>query len=129
MSMSVGASSGLSYLQSLMQQGNAKEAKKTAAPDPLSVLMQAMSGEGASSTQLPAGAQLVKMSASATAPQFSRDIMSALLSAQGDESADKGQSANHSNSIDKNAVNLLDRLTKLQSAVTPLTTPNMLAVA
>ncbi len=90
MSMSVGASSSsaLSYLQSLMQQGSAKETKKTAAADPLSMLMQAISGDAGQSAQTGATAEATKPSGGATCPPFSSDTMSALLSAQGQQSAD-----------------------------------------
>lgn len=90
MSMSVGASSSsaLSYLQSLMQQGSAKEAKKTAAADPLSMLMQAISGDAGQPAQTGATAAPTKPSGGAVCPPFSSGTMSALLSAQGQQSAD-----------------------------------------
>lgn len=90
MSMSVGASSSsaLSYLQSLLQQGTAKDTKKASASDPLSMLMQAISGDGASPSQNDAAAPPPKPGAGATCPPFSADTMSALLSAQGQRPAE-----------------------------------------
>jgi hypothetical protein len=90
MSMSVGASSSstLSYLQSLMQQGSAKDAKKTAASDPLSMLMQAISDDGAATAQAATAAPAAKPGAVATSPAFSPDAMSALIAAQGQQSSD-----------------------------------------
>lgn len=92
MSMSVGASSSnaLSYLQQLLQQGTAGagDAKKTSASDPLSMLMQAISGDDASSGQTSSSASATTAGTGAGCPQFSPDTMSALLSAQGQQSAD-----------------------------------------
>ena len=89
MSMSVGASSSnaLSYLQQLLQQGTAGAGKGTAAQatDPLSMLMQEISGGGT-----PPGQTAATSSNAATGPScppFSPDTMSALLSAQGQQSA------------------------------------------
>ena len=78
----VGASSTstLSYLQSLLQQGGAKDAKKSSATDPLSMLMQAISGDDEAPAQTSATA-----SAPAKAAQcqsFSAETMATLLSAQ-----------------------------------------------
>ena len=90
MSMSVGASSAsaLSYLQQLLQQGTAGAGNATAttASDPLSMLMQEISGGGT-----PPGQSTAPPSNAATGPScptFSPDTMSALLSAQGQQSAD-----------------------------------------
>lgn len=90
MSMSVGASSSsaLSYLQSLMQQGSAKETKKTAAADPLSMLMQAISGEAGQSTQTASATTAAKSSGGSACPAFNFDTMAALLAAQGEQPAD-----------------------------------------
>jgi hypothetical protein len=89
MSMSVGASSSstLSYLQSLMQQGSAKDAKKTAASDPLSMLMQAISDDGAATAQAATAQPAAKpgAGAGATCASFSPDAMSALIAAQGQQ--------------------------------------------
>ncbi len=89
MSMSVGASSSnaLSYLQRLLQQGTAGAGDATAATasDPLSMLMQEISGGGT-----PSGQTTAPQSTTATGPSgppFSPDTMSALLSAQGQQSA------------------------------------------
>lgn len=84
----VGASSTntLSYLQSLLQQGGTKDAKKTAATDPLSMLMQAISGDDEAPAQ-------TSVTASAPAKaghcqSFSSETMAALLSAQSEPPAD-----------------------------------------
>ncbi len=89
MSMSVGASSSnaLSYLQQLLQQGTAGagNAKAAQATDPLSMLMQEISGGGT-----PPGQTSAPSSNAATGPSgppFSPDTMSALLSAQGQQAA------------------------------------------
>ncbi|MDI1343015.1 MAG: EF-hand domain-containing protein, partial [Pseudolabrys sp.] len=92
MSMSVGASSSnaLSYLQSLLQQGTsgAGDAKKSSASDPLAMLMQAISGDGTSSGQTSSTATSSNTTTGSNCPQFSPDTMSALLSAQGQQSTD-----------------------------------------
>ena len=88
MSMSVGASSSsaLSYLQSLMQQGRTKEAKKSEAADPLSMLMQAISDNGTASAQASNAAPAT--TGGANCQPFSSDTMATLLSAQGQQPAD-----------------------------------------
>jgi hypothetical protein len=90
MSMSVGASSSnaLSYLQSLLQQGTsgAGDAKKSSASDPLAMLMQAISGDGTSSGQTSSTATATSASTGSSSVAFSADTMSALLSAQGQQS-------------------------------------------
>jgi hypothetical protein len=92
MSMSVGASasSALSYLQSLLQQGTsgAGDAKKAAASDPLAMLMQAISGDATSPGQTSSSTTSATTGSGATCPPFSPDTMAALLSAQGQQSAD-----------------------------------------
>lgn len=92
MSMSVGASSSnaLSYLQSLLQQGTsgAGDAKKSSASDPLAMLMQAISGDGTSSGQTGSTATATSASTGSSSVAFSPDTMSALLSAQGQQSTD-----------------------------------------
>ena len=92
MSMSVGASSSsaLSYLQSLLQQGTAAagDAKKSSASDPLAMLMQAISGDSTSSGQTSSTATSSNSTTGSNCPQFSADTMSALLSAQGQQSTD-----------------------------------------
>ena len=119
MSMSVGASSSnaLSYLQSLMQQGTsgAKDAKKSQASDPLSMLMQAISGGDESSASTSSAASPPAAKAGNCQP-FSSDTMSALLSAQGEQPG---------NSSSK----LLEQLSKLQTQVLNVATSTMLAVA
>jgi hypothetical protein len=89
MSMSVGASSSnaLSYLQSLLQQGTAGagDAKKSSASDPLAMLMQAISGDGASPGQTSSPATSSNATAASNCPPFSPETMAALLSAQGQQ--------------------------------------------
>ena len=91
MSMSVGASSSnaLSYLQSLLQQGTAGagDAKKSSASDPLAMLMQAISGDGASPGQTGSPATSSNASTASNCPPFSPETMAALLSAQGQQQA------------------------------------------
>lgn len=92
MSMSVGASSSnaLSYLQSLLQQGTAGagDAKKSSASDPLAMLMQAISGDATSPGQTSSSATSSNASTASNCPPFSPETMAALLSAQGQQSAD-----------------------------------------
>ena len=89
MSMSVGASSSnaLSYLQQLLQQGTAGagNAKAAQATDPLSMLMQEISGGGTPPGQT--SAPSANTAAGPSCPPFSPDTMSALLSAQGQQAA------------------------------------------
>ena len=83
MSMSVGASSNaLSYLQQLLQQGTSGASSAASATDPLSILMQSISGasaatDQASSTNAAAGA------CSSAVPPFGTSTMAALISLQG----------------------------------------------
>jgi len=90
MSMSVGASSAsaLSYLQQLLQQGTAGAGNATAASasDPLSMLMQEISGGGTSPGQTTTAAPSASTATGPSTPTFSPDTMSALLSAQGQQS-------------------------------------------
>lgn len=92
MSMSVSASSSnaLSYLQSLLQQGTSGsgDAKKSSASDPLAMLMQAISEDGTSSGQSSSSATASNATTGSSCAQFSADTMSALLSAQGQQSTD-----------------------------------------
>lgn len=78
----VGASSAstLSYLQSLLQQGGAKDAKKTSATDPLSMLMQAISGNDEAPAQT--SATTAAPAKAGHCQSFSAETMAALLSAQ-----------------------------------------------
>jgi hypothetical protein len=87
MSMSVGASSdALAYLQQLLQQGTAGASKSTGAADPLSELMQTLSGSGSDTDSLtspesntPAG------SGASGVPPFGSGTMAQLLSLQGQD--------------------------------------------
>ncbi len=90
MSMSVGAaaSGAMSYLQSLLQQqGSAQDTKKTSSADPLSMLMQAMSGDTTAAAQSQSTAAATSSTGASCSP-FSSGTMSALLSAQGQQPAD-----------------------------------------
>lgn len=90
MSMLVGAaaSGALSYLQSLLQQHTTKDPKKAEASDPLSMLMQAISDNGAATAQAGVDTPSAKPAGSANSQPFSCETMSALLSAQGQQSTD-----------------------------------------
>jgi hypothetical protein len=80
MSMSVGASSNaLSYLQSLLTQGTG--AANTA--DPLSELLQTLSGSGATTDQTNSAASSTTGTASSACPPFGASTMAALISLQG----------------------------------------------
>ncbi len=86
MSMSVGASSNaLAYLQQLLQQGTSG-ASSTGAADPLSELMQTMSGSGSGSDPLtsPSGDTAAGSGAS-SCPPFGSGTMAQLLSLQGQD--------------------------------------------
>jgi hypothetical protein len=90
MSMSVGASSSsaLSYLQQLLQQGQAGAGDAINASDPLSMLMQEISGDGSSLGQTSTAATSGAATGSSV-PPFGTDTMSALISLQG-QSASSG---------------------------------------
>jgi hypothetical protein len=94
MSNAIGASSSsaLSYLQSLLQQvtsgaKDANGAKGASASDPLSMFMQAVTGDGASPDETSSSAQ-ARPAGGASCPPFSPDAMSALISAQGQQAGD-----------------------------------------
>ncbi len=81
MSMSVGASSNaLSYLQSLLAQGTAG-APNTA--DPLSELLQTLSGSGVATDQTNSAASSTTGTANSACPPFGAGTMAALISLQG----------------------------------------------
>ena len=89
MSNAIGASSAnaLSYPQSLLQQGtagakDAKGAKGASASDPLSMFMQTISDDDASSDQAGSAAPPPQVASGAIRSRFSADTMSALISAQ-----------------------------------------------
>lgn len=90
MSMSVGASSNaLAYLQQLLQQGTSG-ASSTGAADPLSELMQTLSGSGSGSDPLtsPSGDTAAGSGASSCQP-FGSGTMAQLLSLQGQQTQGK----------------------------------------
>ena len=86
MSMSVGASSNaLAYLQQLLQQGTSG-ASSTGAADPLSELMQTMSGSGSGSDPMTAPSSDTAAGSGASACQpFGSGTMAQLLSLQGQD--------------------------------------------
>jgi len=86
MSMSVGASSNaLAYLQQLLQQGTSG-ASSTGAADPLSELMQTMSGSGSGSDPMTAPSSDTAAGSGASACQpFGPGTMAQLLSLQGQD--------------------------------------------
>ena len=85
MSMSVGASSNaLTYLQQLLQQGTAGASAAASAADPLSELLQSLSGTGTIPAPTTAtAASSAAGSGTATSPAFGSDTMAALISLQG----------------------------------------------
>ncbi len=84
MSMSVGASSNaLSYLQQLLQQGTAGASDAASASDPLSALLQTISGSGSSSGQTNSATGSTDGSSSPSLPPFGAGTMAALISLQG----------------------------------------------
>jgi hypothetical protein len=83
MSMSVGASSdALAYLQQLLQQGTAGASKSTGAADPLSELMQTLSGSGSDTDPLTAPPSTAAGSGASGVPPFGSGTMAQLLSLQ-----------------------------------------------
>ncbi len=84
MSMSVGASSNaLTYLQQLLQQGTAGASKSTGAADPLSELMQTLTGSGTSTDPLTSPTSTKAAgSGSSGVPPFGSGTMAQLLSLQ-----------------------------------------------
>jgi Ca2+-binding EF-hand superfamily protein len=90
MSVSVSSSSPYSYIQRLLQSDGADPSDASAPSDPLQALFQAATGGGQSSDPLIAAATSDADSSSSSgscgAPQFSPDVMKALLSVQGNQS-------------------------------------------
>lgn len=87
MSMSVGASSGaLSYLQQLLAQGAAGASTAASGADPLSLLLQSISGPSASAGQTGSATAAAGPAASSACPPFGADTMAALISLQGQPS-------------------------------------------
>jgi hypothetical protein len=81
--MSVGASSdALAYLQQLLQQGTAGASKSTGAADPLSELMQTLSGSGSDTDPLTAPPSTAAGSGASGVPPFGSGTMAQLLSLQ-----------------------------------------------
>ncbi len=91
MSMSVGASSSsaLSYLQQLLQQATAGATNAASGSDPLSMLMQEISGDASSSGQTSTAAASSTASASSV-PPFGQDMMSELISLQSQQTGSSG---------------------------------------
>ncbi len=84
MSMSIGATSNaLSYLQSLLQQGAAGANGPANANDPLSALLQTLSGFGASTDPATSAAAPIGTTASSGYSSFDASTMAALISLQG----------------------------------------------
>src|SRR5580765_7287435 len=83
---SVGSSNPSSYLQRLLQPDDADPAAGAAPSDPLQALYQAVTG-GQSGDPLVSAATSSSdgLAASSGAPQFSPDVMKALLSVQGNQ--------------------------------------------
>jgi EF hand domain-containing protein len=91
MSMSVGASSdALAYLQQLLQQGTAGASKSTGAADPLSELMQTLSGSG-SDTDPSSTSTKAAGSGNSGSPPFGPGTMAQLLSLQGQDTTSPEQ--------------------------------------
>lgn len=85
MPMSVGASSdALAYLQQLLQQGTAGASKSTGAADPLSELMQTLSGSGSDTDPSSTSAKAAGSGNSGCQP-FGSGTMAQLLSLQGQD--------------------------------------------
>ncbi len=84
MSMSVGASSNaLAYLQQLLQQGTAGASSSTGAADPLSELMQTLSGSGSDTDPLTSPTSDAPSGSGASGvPPFGSGTMAQLLSLQ-----------------------------------------------
>jgi hypothetical protein len=90
---SIGSSNPNAYLQSLLQPDNADPTAAVAPSDPLQALYQAITGGGGQpSDPLVAAATSSGdgLAASSGAPQFSPDVMKALLSVQGNQTAHGG---------------------------------------
>src|ERR1700690_2561426 len=84
MSISVGASSNaLSYLQSLLQQGTAGASGAASTSDPLSMLMQSLSGSSGTTDTLTSPSASASGTGSSAFPPFGAGTMAALLSLQG----------------------------------------------
>jgi len=84
---SVGSSNPNAYLQRLLQPDNAGPTGATAPSDPLQALYQAITGGGGQSSDplIAAATWADGLAASSGAPQFSPDVMQALLSVQGNQ--------------------------------------------
>jgi len=84
---SVSSSNPYSYLQKFLQ-ADSSDASDAAAPsDPLQALFQAATGGGNSDDPLLAAISSADSSASSNPPQFSPDVMKALLSVQGSQNS------------------------------------------
>ncbi len=84
MSISVGTSSNaLSYLQQLLQQGTAGASGAANATDPLSILLQSISGSSTAANQTSSATGSTNSTTSSSSPPFGSDTMAALISLQG----------------------------------------------
>ena len=82
---SVGSSNPNAYLQRLLQPDDADPADAAAPSDPLQALFQAITGGKSSDPLISAATSGDGSAASSGAPQFSPDVMKALLSVQGNQ--------------------------------------------
>jgi EF hand domain-containing protein len=82
---SVGSSNPYSYLQRLLQTDSADPSDAAAPSDPLQSLFQAFSGGNSKDPLLAAATSDDGSASSSSAPQFSPDVMKALLSVQGNQ--------------------------------------------
>jgi len=82
---SVGSSNPNAYLQRLLQPGGADPADAAAPTDPLQSLYQALTGGQSSDPLIATAPSGDGSAASCGAPQFSPDVMKALLSVQGNQ--------------------------------------------
>jgi len=89
---SVGSSNPSAYLQRLLQPDDADPAAGAAPSDPLQALYQAVTGGQSSDPLVSAATSSADgLAASSGAPQFSADVMKALLSMQGNQGKSPGK--------------------------------------
>jgi hypothetical protein len=83
----------MSYLQQLLQQGKAKAGDATEATDPLSMLMQSLSGDGSSGSQTGAATSTASgASVNPSVPPIGSDAMRVLITVQGEETGNGAES-------------------------------------
>ncbi len=127
MSISVGASShAKSYLQPLLQQDTAGESSADNTSDPLSVLLQSLSGDGLAAGQTASIAASPGAAVSSHGPSFGSDTLSALISLQGQQTDDTATGGSTSN---RSASNLLEQSIKLQSRALTAASSTLSAIA